>query len=129
MGREITVGIDAGGLNPAIPDIAIDVAGQKRIEQQHIGSQQIPGPKISHSARSGGSFGETCRDDRQKTRGDGQRDEGIVAESLEGKGGDQGQSGQDSADAGQQMERWHVVTARSQPTELTATAPGIGFMD
>ena len=30
--REIAVGIDAGGLNPAIPDIAIDVTGQKRIE-------------------------------------------------------------------------------------------------
>ena len=39
VGREIAIGIDAGGLNPAIPDIAIDVAGQQRIEQQHIGSQ------------------------------------------------------------------------------------------
>ena len=39
MSREIAVGIDAGGLNLAIPDIAIDVTGQKRIEEQHIGSQ------------------------------------------------------------------------------------------
>jgi len=39
VGRDIAVGIDAGSLNPAIPDIAIDVTGQKRVEQQHIHPQ------------------------------------------------------------------------------------------
>ena len=45
MGGEIAVGVDAGGLNPAVPDIAIDVTGQKRIEQQHIEPQCDPKSK------------------------------------------------------------------------------------
>ena len=52
IGREIAIGIDAGGLNPAIPDIAIDVTGQQRIEQQHIGPQTDRNAKDRARARA-----------------------------------------------------------------------------
>ena len=42
VGGKITVRIDARRLNPAIPDVAKDVGGQERVEQQHIDPQHNP---------------------------------------------------------------------------------------
>ncbi len=102
IGRNIAIGIDAGGLDLAIPDIAIDVTGKQRIEQQHIGPQTDRNAKDQpERARGRSTLGLGCRGDGQQTRRDGQCHERIIAETFEGKGSRERQADDDGADRGQ----------------------------
>src|ERR1700751_4476315 len=58
----------------------------------------------------------------QQSCDDGQSDEGIVAVILEGKGSYQGQTSQGNTDAGQEIERRHVVRGPRQSTELNCNS-------
>ncbi|WP_197521017.1 hypothetical protein [Bradyrhizobium icense] len=62
--------------------------------------------------------GEVRRSKRQETRWDGQRDEGIVTESLEGKGRHEGHADDGDTDASQEMKRRNMLGGARQSTGL-----------
>ena len=106
VGGKIAIRVDAGRLNPAIPDVTKDVGGQERVEQQHVDPQHNPDaenqPKGALCRCTLGCL--RCRK-RQQACGNGQGNKGIVAAGLEGKRCHQGQACEYRADAGQQIKR------------------------
>src|SRR5260370_24993766 len=84
MSREIAVRIDAGGLNPAIPDIAVDITGQKLIKYQHVGSQEDPkSPDDPQLAIEWHALGQGSCYNPQPTRGLGQSEKDLVITSTQ----------------------------------------------
>ncbi|WP_213289270.1 hypothetical protein [Bradyrhizobium sp. sGM-13] len=73
------------------------------------------------------ALGEVRRGDRQETRWNRQRDEGIVTESFEGKGSYERHADDDDTDGSQQMKRSNMLGGARQSTGLVRNFPSHQF--
>src|SRR5262245_11671061 len=110
VGRKIAIWVDAGSLNFAIPDVAIDVGGQERIKQKHVN------PKRNSDAENQperAAFLRALRHTRcgksQQARGNGKGDKRIIATGLKRKRCSQCQACKGHTDAGQRIKRPLIV--------------------
>ncbi|MEH2624786.1 hypothetical protein V1292_002841 [Bradyrhizobium sp. AZCC 1719] len=73
------------------------------------------------------ALGEVRRGKRQETHRDGQRDEGIVTESLERKGGYERHADDDDTDDSQEMKGSNMLGGTRQSTGLVRNFPSHQF--